>query len=318
MKSKSGITKLLMLLIAAICTILTADAQYYHLASGGKLITFESFDAAIEQANPRDTIYLTNPMQISINITKPIVIIGNSKCAVRPSIDLNDSNQETAKVNIEGVILYQKAYIKSNLGTLEFKNCNYDNSGYSMFITKLESKIENVIIDRCTSYTINLSYNSNDNDGAGNFNYKCNVGSLSVRNSCIDNTISGKCADKEKLMLINSWISNIQNDFYGDLRNCLYGNSNNSEGEREYSYKFNNGGSYTVNGNNKKVGWGDTEDLVALGFVGEDGTAAGPTGGDEPHWSLLPDVPTVDFQNSNVEYDKATKKVKIKVSVLKD
>lgn len=316
---KSTFTKIIATALLALLSTLSVEANYFHLASGGKLTSFESFDAAMEQASPRDTIFLTNPTSLYITITKPIVIIGNKSCQVHPAIDLKNEDIETAKVNIEGVTLDYDIHVKSNLGTLELKNCDYvwDHRS-NTFNTRLDSKIGRAIIDRCIVHDVNLYFNQNINDGSGsNVNYKCNVENLIVRNSNINNSIIGRCADKENLMVVNSRIYDINANFYGDLRNCLIQNQR-GEGEREYCYNFQNGGTYNVNGENKKVYFGSVEDLMALGFVGDDGTVAGPYGGDEPHYSLIPDVPTVDFKNSNVEYDKATKKLKIKVSVLKD
>lgn len=312
---KSTFTKIMIAAILAIVSNLAAEASYVHLASGGKLTAFETFDAAMEQANPRDTIFLTNPNKIEINITKPIVIIGNKSCIVDPAIDLNDTNMETAKVNIEGLKIYAQVLVKSDLGTLELKNCGRSNNGYT-FLTRLESKIGRVIVDRCNIDEINLFYQNSIYEGNTYVNYKCNVENLLVRNSQIFE-IYGSCVDKENLMIVNSYIKYVRDNFYGDLRNCLI-YSTSGEGEREYCFNFTPGGGYTVNGEYKEVNLNDTDDLIALGFVGDDGTAAGPYGGDEPHYSLLPDVPTVDFENSNVEYDKSTKKLKIKVKVLKE
>lgn len=55
-------------------------------------------------------------------------------------------------------------------------------------------------------------------------------------------------------------------------------------------------------------------DLIALGYIGQDGTVAGINGGYSP-FSENPSVPTVDSANSSVLYDAQSNKLKVSIAV---
>lgn len=58
-------------------------------------------------------------------------------------------------------------------------------------------------------------------------------------------------------------------------------------------------------------------DLTELGYLGQDGTVVGIDGGDSP-FSENPSVPTVDTAKSSVEYDAATNKLRVNITVKAD
>lgn len=60
-----------------------------------------------------------------------------------------------------------------------------------------------------------------------------------------------------------------------------------------------------------------TIDLVAAGYLGQDGTVVGIHGGEDP-FSENPSVPTVDTDKSSVEYDAAANKLKVSITVKAD
>lgn len=60
-----------------------------------------------------------------------------------------------------------------------------------------------------------------------------------------------------------------------------------------------------------------TLNLTELGYIGQDGTVVGIQGGEYP-FSENPSVPSVDTDNSTVEYDSSANKLKVKISVKAD
>ncbi len=58
-------------------------------------------------------------------------------------------------------------------------------------------------------------------------------------------------------------------------------------------------------------------DLAPKGYLGQDGTIIGAYGGENP-FSVYPSVPTIDSEKSSVEYDAASKKLNVTITVAND
>lgn len=306
MKSKSDITKLLMLLIAAICTILTAEARHFHLAQNGKLLPFINFSDAMEKANSNDTIYLDKGDLGKLNITKPAILIGSPSTIVSIEINLNEQYRNSSIIDLEGVYCYQLSIV-SELQQLILKNTeirNYDHS----FISYDNAKINNLIADRCRFG--HLYFRSYPDNPSKPYN-SIYVDTVSCRN-CIIDELEGTAINKNATLLKNCSFTRIQDSFSGSLINCVTIRDDWGTGERIKSYDHFDFYDYDY-GN---IDISNIALLEGRGCYGNDGTVAGPYGGEAPTYSLIPDYPTV--KEGKIEFDSVNKKLKIKVKAYEE
>lgn len=296
---KSTFSKYLVIAIVSLLSgINMVAADYVHLASKGALTPYSTFAEAMTAAADNDTIYLSNLGTLDITITKPVVVIGAKNTGVNITIQNPDSTYIfKGNLSIEGIQTGNIIIAKNNIENLTFKNCksSYHSESAGFFTTSDYSYIDNLIIDRCNIHYLNLI---NEHYG-----YHHNIKNAYVRNSVLMNIYSN--VDASDFNLYNCYIYN-SHWASVTLINCIYENGVNDNAIKYSSHDVYGDGDYSE------------EHILEKGYLGNDGTAAGPYGGPEPHYSLNPDYPTADIEKSSVEYDKAGKKLNIKVTVLHD
>lgn len=313
--------KRLLILFVLLTSIIPLSAQVatITLSSGGKLQFFnpDQLGAAIDAANPNDTIYLSNgkfsglPAASSrYNITKPIVLIGSGAkvCNVYfpNGYDLyfTTPSAEDSFV-IEGVSFGRSIRFDSEMDKLTIRN-----SDASVYINKPLNYL-NVDRSKCD---IHLDGNTDDDIVP--------VKNVTVVNSHIG-TLYNRYSDGGSCLIDHCYISSLNNNFVGYITNSIVNNCNSSQATLEncYTYSSNNAQN-KINCSNCTGSQCDNyiagQYEIADEWLGSDGTPVGLMGGNGPKYSLNSSYPTPDAENSTIEYDKVNKKINVKIVPIKE
>jgi len=290
------------------------------LSSGGKLQFFhaDQLGAAIDAANPNDTIYLSNGTFTGIPydektaghyITKPLVIIGSSastcKISLGEKIYINLNNSD-GMFSLEGVYSSNDIWIVSEMNQFKMVNTR---------VTSLKinssSPLKSLIIDRCLISSDLVLDNVKDDDIIP-------VKSAIVRNSFVTN-IYDTGEDMTGCTLINCCVKTVRDSFRGYILNSIIERANDLANYNScYVYQDTPANCTSITWGQFDKYWSQGQYDVANEWIGNDGTVVGVMGGDGPTFSLNPSYPTPDATNSTLEYDKVNKKLKIKVSLIEN
>ncbi len=314
--------KRILTILAAMCMVGSAMAQAptITLSSGGKLQLFSAgqLGAAIDAANPNDTIYLSNgtfsgiPSKAGYDgylISKPLVIIGSgaSTCTInlgnsshRICINLNNSD---GKFSLEGVNTVQEIDIVSEMD--QFTMMNTETTSL-----KIQAPLNSLTVDRCKISSDLILNNNNDSISP--------VKNAYLRNSMLGD-ISNSC--DELCTVINCFVNRVEYSFIGYILNSVILYPQNGDYATYDSCYI---GNYGSQANCTAVSYSLIEQYasgqfdVANEWLGNDGTVVGVMGGNGPTYSLNPSYPTPDATNSTLEYDKVNKQLRIKVSLIEN
>ncbi len=320
--------KRILTILAAMCMVGSAMAQVptITLSSGGKLQLFSAgqLGAAIDAANPNDTIYLSNGTFSGIPskyndagyyeylISKPLVIIGSgaSTCTINLGdrysnnqicINLNNSD---GKFSLEGVSTVQEIDIVSEMDQFTMMNTKTTS-------LKIQAPLNSLTVDRCNISSDLRLNNKNDSISP--------VKNAYLRNSML-NDIHNSC--DELCTVINCFVNRVDYSFIGYILNSvIYYAQNGDYATFDSCYSCN---TYEAQTNCTKVSndlvlqYASGQFDVANEWIGNDGTVVGVMGGNGPTYSLNPSYPTPDATKSTLEYDKVNKQLRIKVSLIEN
>lgn len=314
--------KRLFTLIVAISSIFAAMAQnpMVTLSHNGELTFFTNigaFNSAVEAAEQGDILYISEGSFVLnegvCDISKRLSVIGSGyKTHILGTINFQGGAfDKSVKTNpiFEGVRLDNLNFYcnPADLGDTEIVRC------WIRKITNGDSAATNIMYDKCYLEDIHF--------GAG----------LGHGNVVLKNTKIGHMENCADVTTINCNIS--EADYYPRyMLSSILGqstspksNNNNPTAENSlFMFDLTNDDvtffkCYTYNMNSAVM---DSElntqvDLVRYGYRGADGKEVGIRGGDSP-FSENPSVPTVDTANSSVDYDAASNKLKVSITVKAD
>ena len=320
-QTKQNEMKRFLTMIVAVCAFFVASAAnpMVTLSHNGELSFFTNlgaFKAAYDAAKDGDIIYLSEGDFIldggSCTIAKRLNIVGNGYSShLLGDIYIDMSNNANAKMDaplFDGVRLDDLSF---NNGGTSMKNLGESEIRRSWIrkITRGDHAGTDVLYDNCYIESIDFVANGGNvllkNSKIKNLNSNYNV---SVINCNIDNakyyprsmfssilnnetkcTSSGKCSIHNSLLRFDHQDGNLTTyDCYLKTDSSLLDDKLET-----------------------------TVDLVANGYFGADGEVVGIHGGESP-FSENPSVPTVDTANSSVEYDSASNKLKVNITVKAD
>ena len=323
-------------MIVAVCAFFAVSAQnsMVTLSHNGELSFFanlSAFEDAVDAAEDGDILYLSEGIFTSSNtevtVDKRISIVGcGYKSQILFDIDVNMKNNpyvEGQSFNIDGVNLRTLSF--NGKSTNSSDDTNRDNIGYvnisNSRIYKLQDaglagkdlKVSSCYIDKFIPYRVNknntIITNSkivqlldNNHDNSLPITLKnCNVwGSYYLPKTVISSIIycsisqsgspdSNFSAGSNNPSIINTLISNKSKlPETAIFQDCYF-----------QDFEFD-----------------DNLDLTT-DLSGYDGNVVGIHGGESP-FSENPSVPTVDSANSTVEYDAASNKLKVNITVKAD
>lgn len=317
--------KKILSIIVVMCSFCVAMAQnpMVTLSHDGQLTFFTdlgAFNSAVSVASEGDTIYLSQGSFIltggSCSLKKDLNIVGNGYDShILGELVLSGFTNSRHDYLIDGVRI---DHIYFNHGG----HSNRENS----YVNKAEIKrcMIGVLENGCTVYN-DVLYDKcviekADFNGYGNVvvqNSKlakvtsgsnidkavnCNIDSISyypsAMISCIlkNGTSEPKVSTNSNPSIINSLLDFTPSDSKVTTRGC-------------YFYT----GSETLLDDDMEC----PLDLTTLGYLGEDGTVVGIHGGEYP-FSENPSLPSVDAKKSSVEYDAASNKLKVSITVKAD
>lgn len=309
-------------LIVAVCAIFAAYAQLpmVTLSHNGELSFFTNlgaFKAAYNAASNGDTIYLSEGDFIldggSITIMKRLNIVGNGyNTHILGDIEINMVGNENAEMEaplFDGV----------RLDVLKFNTSGSRNMGESEIRRSWIRKITypdyagtDVLYDNC--YIESMSFYNGGSSG-----------NVMIRNSKIGYIESGyeatvvNCNINKAEYFPRSMFSSILNN----ESSCLTsGKCSIHYSLLRFDHKNTNLTKYDCYLDAESSLLDDkletTIDLAANGYLGQDGkTVVGIYGGEYP-FTENPSVPTVDTDNSSVEYDSTSNKLKVSITVKAD
>lgn len=313
--------KRILTILAIISMAVSAMAQtsIITLSSGGKLHFFlpDQLGAAINAANPNDTIFLSNGVFSGIPydeetsghyIKKPLVIIGaggeNSTISLKEKIYIA-LNDKTGVFTMEGVKSNTEIWIVSEMDQFTMRN--------SQSTLRIDSTLNSLLIDRCRMGTLELD--NNNDDGV------IPVKSAYVRNSIIYDCLIDRCADPSSpCVVVNCYVNVVDDSFLGNIINTILNNSGEMATyqncvlcEHANIYHAVNTIDCINTNYDIMVKYVNGQYELANEWIGNDGTVVGLMGGTGPTYSLNPSSPTPDIVNSSLEYDKVNKQVHVRI-----
>ena len=338
--------KTVLLLVAIIAMCLSASAYKTTavlLDHNGTITTYEAINiqTAMDDAVDNDVIFLNEGIFPGFTITKKIsvkglgmnTIISGDVRIVMPNDPIND---ETVLIEpiLEYLYIQKRIIVPENsfpIRGLKIKQCQCN--GISLYTMIYDS-----YIDRCYIagyyvgldgyYTYNGLYIGKEkviNIDGYNIYYEPYVNGLTVVNSRIDNvysTSSSNCnatfinchiiefggSGFVKNSIISSTKYRSTHACYARFLYCYYdsGASFGSTCEISRCYEREN-----VEGKNFMEY--DSQDIVANGYLGDDGTLIGPLGGNTPY-TLIPAIPKVTDGKLSVDPQKQQLNVTLTIS----
>ncbi len=319
MKRILAVIAVISLFVCAVAQL--AEKQVVTLSHEGDLSFFTSATAleeALNQAQHGDTIYLSEGVFTSssstLTIDKRVSIIGcgyKSYILTPLSVSLPGSDSELIELTLfEGVRIN-----KINISRPNITPTNLRTTFTKTWIETLHYLFgigSKIIIDRCRIDESSFPYAANievyiQNSKIGDVKSRTTNGDFSdvqIANCNIGNTVFfpriaySSIFDKftvssSSSVLYNCLIRRSLESRYGQLVDCYYLDL--EEGLLDDDLEA-------------------TVDLVEAGYLGQDGTQVGIYGGDFPY-SVYPNLPTVDSENSSVEYDAENNKLNVTITV---
>ena len=307
-------------MIVAACALFVASAQrpmvtLSHNSELSFYTTLSAFDDALANAEDGDIIYLSegnfSTTENNINITKKISVVGcgyNSRFLVPVTVSLEKNGVELPGPLFDGVcftkLSFNTSYFES-VENIEIRRCVVSE------IWGADSQAVNVLINSCDIE----KYNVNGNSGHHTQIINSKIGLL-TGSSYMTTVINSNIRDVGYLprTIISSIFTNERKGFdtTGDhtILNSLIPSSV-SDNYSVYPHEC-----YIIDSSEGVLdeNLDCSLDLVANGYLGEDGTVVGIMGGESP-FSENPSVPTVDSAKSSVEYDAENKKLKVAITV---
>lgn len=310
--------KKILSIIVVMCSFCVAMAQnpMVTLSHDGQLTFFTdlgAFNSAVSVASEGDTIYLSQGSFIltggSCSLQKDLNIVGNGYDShILGELVLSGSTTSRPDYLIDGVRIdhihfYENNYVnkaeikRCMIGVLEYGCTVYNDVLYDKCVIEKAdfTGYGNVVVQNSKLAKVTSGYNI---DKAVN----CNIDSISyypsAMISCIlkNGTSEPKVSTNSNPSIINSLLDFTPSASRVTTLGC-------------YFYT----GSETLLDDDMEC----PLDLTTLGYLGEGGTVVGIHGGEYP-FSENPSLPSVDAKKSSVEYDAASNKLKVSITVKAD
>lgn len=337
--------KRLFTLIVAMCSIIAAMAQYpmATLSRNGELTQFTGIYALDEANNASevgDIIYLSegtfSAASTCNRIKYGVRVVGsgyNTKILGTLEIRMEDDNMDIAMdtpwldgINVERINCRNELYIDYNREYLEIRNCYIGEISWGGHGAK------NIYINGCfiedagfsglfdQGVMRNLYINNSKIGHFGPASEYAIVNNCNIKKSAhcpriLKNSIIEESEEENgKLRTWNNGTHFIYNSFFPSKEFVSSENDNDliQEGTTITNCYYENPANGLLDEN-----LNCTIDLAAKGYLGEDGTVVGVYGGENP-FTENPSVPTIDSTKSSVEYDAASKKLNVTITVAKD
>jgi len=311
--------KKLILLFVCLAGMVSVNAQTTKIAlqHNGNVTLFDAdqMEAALNASADGDTLYLNEGTFIgNVTIAKKVAIIGaGENTRINGSITISIPGTPTLTSHLlDALNISSNIIISQSLNGLKIRKCQF--SGISF-----NAKTEDVVIDRCYSYGSYFTLSSNikkmtvinskiykltgEAEYAGDVYFiNCNIYEVYNYNS------SGLATYVNSIIRSWSYSNSSYHDSSTTYVNCLCG-------QKYYVYSVNqncwNYGNTNILDNKANCALTDDE-LRSKGYIGDDGTVAGITGGTTP-FSLVPSTPKVS--DYTIKVDTQTKKLNVNIKV---
>lgn len=309
--------KIILTLVCLLGMSMAANAAFKSdivLQHGSNITVYnaEDFAAAMEAAENGDVIFLGEGIYPSFGINKKITVQGVGDETIiegNITIDIPEEPVLTAPV-LQNVQIVGNLYINSVTTGLGIKQCHFTEIFSTIYFS---AKTYDAYIDRCHvdfMGSLNIGYTYEETvtiNGVSNTVVYPYVKGLTVTNSIFGkvwgstlfaNVYFVNCAITQKCqpglgVVINSIVATQESSV---LNNTKFINS----------FLFANIQSSCTTTNCYETGkylTYDSEEIVANGYLGNDGTVVGPLGGTTP-FTLVPDVPKVTLSNFKIDHQK--------------
>lgn len=322
---KKQLIMLAYMLIVSIAAFAGTNSKILLQHDGGvKVYDSNQMTQALADAVKGDTIFLSEGTFAGFDLTKEVMIRGcGTTTIITGAVKIAVAGNPTFSAPLLDALKIDNSFTVSQpCNKLHIRKC---------WITgdiSFSAKSEDVLIDRC----------SNSNSNTKKFTMSSNIVSMTVMNSYIwylySNGVTGnvvtfincnigsrysKIAEQTFINCIFGYGGYNSSNYYEltncTLLNCLY----NTYSSSYYPYNGNVGNSilqscYGVDYGDKTLTGMSKDDLLANGYLGNDGTIVGIYGGNTPYdFNMLPAAPKVT--ESSVKLDLENKKLNVSLKV---
>ena len=315
------------MLMASIAAFAGTKAKILLQHEGGvKVYDSNQMTLALTDAVKGDTLFLSEGTFAGFDLTKEVMIRGCGKTTIiTGAVKIAVAGNPTFSAPLLDALKIDNSFTVSQpCNKLHIRKC---------WITgniSFTAKSEDVLIDRC----------SNSNSNRNTFSMSSNIVSMTVMNSFIDylysNGVTGNVVTFINCNILSRYSEIAEQTFincifgYGGywdstyrsyvltnctLLNCLY----NTYSSSSYPYNSKVGNSilqscYGVDNGTSLLTGMSKDDLLANGYLGNDGTIVGLYGGNTPYVvDMLPAAPKVT--ESSVKLDLENKKLNVSLKV---
>ena len=315
------------MLMASIAAFAGTNSKILLQHEGGvKVYDSNQMTQALADAVKGDTLFLSEGTFAGFDLTKEVMIRGcGTTTIITGAVKIAVAGNPTFSAPLLDALKIDNSFTVSQpCNKLHIRKCLI--TGKISFT----AKSEDVLIDRC----------SNSNSNRNTFSMSSNIVSMTVMNSFIDylysNGVTGNVVTFINCNILSRYSDIAEQTFincifgYGGyydtsyssyqltnctLLNCLY----NTYSSSSYPYNSKVGNSilqscYGVDYGAKTLTGMSKDDLLANGYLGNDGTIVGYYGGNTPYdIGMLPAAPKVT--DSSVKLDLENKKLNVSLKV---